>query len=102
MERFGGLLAALWILAIAIYAIAQIYAGWLGADLYWGFWGAVGVMAAALLFQFTLPLTVFSFLGAWEVWGWPWYGALLFAAPGLAFMALGLTGNIIAAISGRR
>ncbi len=103
LERLGGgLFALLWICVIIVYAVSQIYAGWLGAELYWGFGGAVGVMVVALFFQFTLPLVIFSFFGAWQVWEWPWYLALLFAAPGLAFMAVGLTGSAISAMFGRR
>ena len=39
-----------------------------------------------------LPLTIGTFFGALDVWGWPWYGALLFAAPGLLFTLPGAVG----------
>jgi hypothetical protein len=40
-------------------------------------------VAVMFLTRFSLPITVGSFFGAMNVWGWHWIGALVFAAPGL-------------------
>lgn len=34
----------------------------------------------------TLPMTIGAFFGAQDLWGWPWYGALLFVMPGIAMI----------------
>lgn len=79
-------------LALLVYGIVQIYAGWIGIDHRIGALWATASVVVALLFRFTLPITVGSFFCAMEVWGWPWWGAALFAAPGLAFMLLMIPG----------
>ena len=50
---------------------------------------------ASLFFQFPIVLTVGTFFGALDVWGWPWFGALIFAMPGLLFAAPGVIGVAI-------
>jgi hypothetical protein len=82
----GGVLAAVWMIAVVLYGISQFAVAFLGVDYYWGGLAAGVVIGASLFFRFTLPITIASFLGAYVVLGWPWYGALLFAVPGLAFM----------------
>ena len=77
-----------------LYGLAQIAAGWIGIEHQWGSgWATVAVVAAAV-FRFSLPLTVGAFLCAMNVWGWHWFGALFFALPGLAFMALMIPGAL--------
>ena len=44
------------------------------------------------------PLTIGTFLGAMNVWGWPWYGAALFAAPGLLFIVPALVTTAIGSL----
>lgn len=67
----------------AIFAVIQLWAAFVGADLYVGiFWGLV-IFALCVVTRFTLPITVFGFLGAWKGWEWPWWGALLLTFPGL-------------------
>lgn len=73
---------------ITVYGVAQIWAGYIGIDHHLGTGWAIGAVVVAILFRFSLPITIGSFFGAMNVWGWPWYGAFIFAAPGLAFMAL--------------
>jgi len=79
---------------LVLYGLVQIYAGWVGIEYHLGSGWAVAAFVAAFVFRFTLPITVGSFFGAMDVWGWPWLGALLFAAPGLAFMALMVPGAL--------
>ena len=60
--------AALAIPAFIVVAIIQLLAGWIGLEHYFGFWGALAAVGVATFFQFTLPLTVGTFLGATAVW----------------------------------
>ncbi len=95
------LLGLVWMLALVAYGVTQLYAAWVGADLYIGTFWTGAMIVGCLLTRFTLPLTVFAFLGAWVVWLWPWYWAALFAAPGLAFMLLGLGSDALGALTRR-
>ena len=45
-----------------------------------------------------LPLTIGTFLGAMNVWGWPWYGALALAAPGLLFIVPALITSVLSTV----
>ena len=72
------------------YGIVQIMAGYIGVDYHFGaVWAGVAIVAA-LMFRFTLPITIGAFFGAMDVWGWHWALAALFAAPGLAFLVPGV------------
>ena len=73
------------ILSLAI-GVAQLIIGFMGIEFYIGTFGAIIVVVLCLMFRFTLPLTLGTFFGAIEVLNWPWYYALLIAAPGLLFM----------------
>lgn len=72
------------------YGILQIVAGYIGINFHFGAVWAIVAVLAALMFRFTLPITIGAFFGAMDVWGWHWGFALLFAAPGLAFLIPGL------------
>ena len=74
------------------YGLVQIGAGYIGIEHHFsGFWAGAAVFVAIFL-RFMLPLTVGSFFCALNVWGWHWFWALIFAAPGLLFMALMIPG----------
>ena len=88
LEIIGNFLLIIAFLGFVGYGLTQIYAGFLGIDFHLGKVWAIGAIILAFLFRFTLPLTIGSFFGAMNVWGWHWAGALLFAAPGLIFMGL--------------
>ena len=74
------------------FAIVQGAIGYLGIEYHFGSGWAIGVLVLAFLFRFTLPLTIGTFFGALDVFGWPWYGALLITLPGLLFMVPGAIG----------
>ena len=78
-----------------IWGVAQFIAGYAGIEAYAGAGWAVTAIILSLLFRFTLPVTIGSFYGAMVVWNWPWYLALLFAAPGLALIAPGVLALIL-------
>ena len=85
-------------LLFILYAMAQIGAGFFGIHYHLGpvwAWLAIG---AGFGFRFTLPLTIGAFFGATDVWGWHWAIALLFVAPGLAFIVPGVILSIIGAV----
>jgi hypothetical protein len=73
------------IILFLAFGIAQIIAGFVGISYYFGPIMTVIIFAACLFLRFSLPITVFGFLGAMYAWDWPWWGALLFSFPGLLF-----------------
>lgn len=82
----GGVFAAAWFIGVLLYGIAQIVAAWVGYHYLFGPVLGAAIIAGCLWFRFSLPITIGSFVGAAYVYHWAWYWALLFAAPGLAFM----------------
>jgi len=78
------------ILAFLAFGIAQLCAGYLGIEyLFGGIWAALALVLA-ILFRFTLPITIGAFFGAIYVWHWHWILAALFVSPGLAFVIPGV------------
>tara|TARA_Y100000590_G_C15640170_1_gene984645 strand:- start:416 stop:853 length:438 start_codon:yes stop_codon:yes gene_type:complete len=92
MAAFGALGGILFLLV----GIVQIYVGYIGIEHHLGAGFAIGALAIGFVFRIMLPLTIGTFFGALDVWGWPWYGALALAAPGLLFIVPAL---VTAAIS---
>ena len=82
-----------------IVGLVQIYAGYLGIEYHLGSGWAIGAVIATLFFQFPIILTVGTFFGALDVWGWPWYGAAVFAMPGLLFAFPGVVGVAIVGLT---
>jgi hypothetical protein len=78
-----GFTAALVILG---FGILQLWAGWDGIEHNFGWGWAVAAVALAFIFRFTLPVMVGCYICAHDIWGWNWFFAALFAAPGLIFM----------------
>jgi len=68
------------------YGFIQLYAAYQGAFYHFGdgllIWLGMGFL---LFFRLIFVMTIFSFLCATDIWGWEWYWAGLFAAPGLLF-----------------
>jgi hypothetical protein len=84
-------MGCLGMILVLVYGIAQIRAGYIGIEHHIGKGWAIAAVVA-LVVGFSLPLTIGSFFGAMNVWGWHWFFAFVFAAPGLAFMALMIPG----------
>ena len=83
------------------FGILQIVAGFLGIEYHLGtIWAAIAVGVAFGL-RFTLPLTIGSFFGAMDVWGWHWIFAALFAAPGLILVIPGMIAVVMDSMRGR-
>lgn len=79
----------------AVFGSAQLYAAFLGIEHHLAAIWALGAILAAVIFRFTLPITIGSFLGALNVWGWHWAAAAVFAAPGLLLMFPGVLPSIL-------
>lgn len=89
---FRDSLGCLWMIGIVAYGLTQLAAGYLGLTHHLGIFWAILAIIATFMLRFPLPVTIGAFFGAMNVWGWPWYGALLFAFPGLAFMVVMISG----------
>ena len=92
MAAFGILGGLLFLLV----GVVQIIVGYVGIEHHLGAGFAIGALVLGFVFRIMFPLTIGTFFGALDVWGWPWYGALALAAPGLLFIVPAL---VTAAIS---
>ena len=75
--------------------IAQMYVGFLGIDYHFGelwAWGAIGL---AFFLRIMFPLTIGTYFGAVDVLGWPWYGGVALAAPGLLFILPAMVTSVL-------
>lgn len=96
-----GLIGGLGCLLILGYSAANVLAAYalLVGQWDWPCWLAVLAVGAAL-YAFPTLISVAAFFGAYLEWGWPWYGALAFAAPFLALGVLVLAaGGVATAVS---
>jgi hypothetical protein len=94
-------MAAFGILGFLVFiavAIIQTAVGYIGIEHHFGTFVAIVVIILAFFFRLMLPLTIGTFLGAMNVWGWPWYGALALALPGLLFAIPKLITAVIATV----
>ena len=94
MAAFGVLGGILFL----IVGIVQIYVGFIGIEYHLGSGFAFGALFIGFFFRIMFPLTIGTFFGALDVWGWPWYGALAFAAPGLLFIVPALVTGAISTL----
>ena len=86
-----------------LVGIVQIFVGYIGIEYHLGTGFAIGALVLGFMFRIMLPLTIGTFFGALDVWGWPWYGALALAAPGFFFIVPALvTGAIATLFEGRK
>ena len=61
---------AIYLLPLTLaFGVSQLLAGYVGIAEYLGPAWAIGLLAASLLFRFTLPITIGAFFGAMDVWG---------------------------------
>lgn len=77
--------------------LAQIVIGYIGIEYHLGAGWAIGAVVLAFVFRFSLPLTVGTFFGAIDVFGFSFIVALLITLPGLLLM---VPGAIAAGIAG--
>lgn len=96
-DRFAGVLGVGGMILFFAFGIIQLGAGWAGIEDSFGWGWGIAAAAAALFFRFTLPIVFGAYLCAVNIWDWPWFFALLFAAPGLIFMIPGFFFALIGA-----
>lgn len=82
----------------AAFGLVQLFIGFGGIEVMWGQGWAWAALVAAVLFRFTIPILVGIYLYTTEAWGWPWYGAVLFAMPVLALMVPGIVAGVLGAL----
>tara|TARA_B100001093_G_scaffold154290_1_gene146964 strand:- start:774 stop:1208 length:435 start_codon:yes stop_codon:yes gene_type:complete len=98
MAAFGALGGILFLLV----GIVQIFVGYIGIEHHLGGGFAIGALVLGFVFRIMFPLTIGTFFGALDVWGWPWYGALALAAPGLLFIVPALVTAAISSLVEKR
>ena len=81
-----------------LVGIVQIYVGYIGIEYHLGAGFAIGALVLGFVFRIMFPLTIGTFFGAMDVFGWPWYGALALAAPGLLFIVPALVTGAISTL----
>ena len=82
---FSGSLGILGGIVFFGIGLAQLVLGFGGIDYHLGPWFAWGSMILAFL-GFTIPITIGTYFGAVDVWGWPWWVGILIAIPGVVLM----------------
>ena len=76
--------------ALAALRVARLIVGSIGLQHELGvFWAVIGA-ASLVLFRFTPPIRLGAFLALVSLWRWPWFAALIFAAPRLLLLLPGL------------
>ena len=81
-----------------LVGLIQIYVGFIGLEHHFGEVAAFIAVFLAFFLRIMFPLTIGTFLGAMNVWGWPWYGAAALAAPGLLFIVPALVTTAIGSL----
>ena len=82
-----------------IVGIIQIIVGYIGIEYHLGSGFAIGALILGFVFRIMFPLTIGTFFGALDVFGWPWFGALALAAPGLLFIVPAMITSAIASLT---
>jgi hypothetical protein len=93
-ENSGFAWGCVFAVLVLAYGVIQTYAGFLGIRFHVGTGWAIAAIAVMFLFRLSLPITIGSFFCAKDIWEWHWSLGLLFAAPGIAFMALMIPGAL--------
>jgi hypothetical protein len=84
------------LIALAALRTARLVIGAIGLQHELGMAWALLAAACLILFRFTLPIRIGAFLGLMSLWHWPWYAALVFAAPRLILVLPGLASTTLA------
>tara|TARA_B100001093_G_scaffold35202_1_gene30329 strand:- start:878 stop:1186 length:309 start_codon:yes stop_codon:yes gene_type:complete len=102
MDKFLASLGIVGIISFLLFGLAQLFVGTMGIDYHFGSFWAVVSFILAIVFRFTLPVTIGSYFGALNVLGWDWYFALAFAAPGLLFILPATVGVLLSSLAKSR
>jgi hypothetical protein len=82
-------------LLFAALGIAQILAAYAAFEDWLGAFLAVVLLGTCVWFKLSIVVVLGAFFGAKNVWGWEWYWALAFAAPGLLLLVPAILGGLI-------
>ena len=85
------------LILMLVIGLAQMVIGYIGIEYHFGAGWAIGAVVLSLMFRFSLPLTVGTFFGAMDVFGFSFIASLLITLPGLLLM---VPGAIAAGIAG--
>ena len=85
------------VIFLLVVGLAQMVIGYLGIEYHLGGGWAIGAVVLAIMFRFSLPLTIGTFFGAIDVLNLSWIVALIITLPGLLLM---FPGAIAAGIAG--
>ncbi|MVW79754.1 hypothetical protein [Bordetella sp. 02P26C-1] len=88
------LLGVVGLVVLIGYLITVAIAGYEGISYEFGKGWAIGAIVLALG-RFAFPLGVGAFLGAWKVWGWHWFPALVLGVPGVLLFIPGILMTIV-------
>lgn len=83
MRYLGPYAIAIFFIVFAVWGLVQLRAGYIGIEYHWSAGWAIFFLLLAWFSagHLILPVTIGSFFGATDVWGWHWVYALMFAAP---------------------
>lgn len=84
------------LLALVMLRLAQALAALLGMIQLIGLWPGLALLIALLAVNARLLLRMATAYGAYAVWHFPWYAALLFAAPRLLLKLPGVVAQMLA------
>ena len=87
------------LILMLVIGLAQMVIGYIGIEYHFGAGWAISAVVLALIFRFSLPLTVGTFFGAMDVFGFSFIVALLITLPGLLLMVPGVIAAGIAGLA---
>jgi len=90
------LIAAAVLSVLAAFRAMRFVIGVIGLQQQLGVTCAVIGAACLLLLRFTPPIRIGAFLAAMSLWRWPWYAALILAAPRVLLVLPGLVSTFLA------
>lgn len=85
----GNGLAGLWVIAILLFGLVQLFVGFHGLEVQFGTgWAYLGLVLAFI--RFTPPIMVGAYFGAIDLWDFSPFLAVIFAAPMLLLLIPGV------------
>src|SRR6056300_317972 len=87
------------VIFLLVVGLAQMVIGYIGIEYHLGGGWAIGAVVLAIMFRFSLPLTIGTFFGAIDVLNLSWIVALIITLPGLLLMVPGAIAAGIAGLS---
>jgi len=89
-------IAIIAVAALIAIRVARLVIGTIGLHYELGIACAIIGAASLLLFRFTWFIRIGAFMALISLWRWPWFAALVFAAPRLVLMIPGVVSTALA------